>query len=147
MIRSFFQLAIIIRKRNEIKNRRRTQSGLAIVNRDRGCCIDLAHLLFKLIYYILKWTYFLVKLFDFRECFWKYQNYIVSSILRWMFHLGLTIYCIVINASMISWQYDSNIQIACLVFILARFFAITIYLWQFEVLFNFFLKNKYSIYN
>ncbi len=135
-IRSFFQLAIIIRKRNEIKKRLQRQSGSAPEEKNYGCFWDLMHLVFRCVYYILKWSFFIVKLFDFRECFWKYQNYTVSSILRWIFQLGITIYCIVINALMISWQLDTNVQIACLVFILVRFFAITVYFWQFEVIFH-----------
>jgi hypothetical protein len=138
MIRSFFQLAIIIKKRNEIKKRlQRSESWSAPKETDYGCWWKLIKQTFYLMYYTLKLSYFIIKLFDFRECFWKYQNYTVSSILRWIFQLGITIYCIVINASMISWQLDTNVQIACLVFILARFFAITVYFWQFEV-FNFF---------
>ncbi len=149
MIMSFFQFAIIIKKRNEIKERLKKQNGIEsrpvlerIENKQIQCWWNLIQAAFYLTYYILKWSYFIIKLFDFRECFWKYQNYTVSSILRWVFQLGITIYCIVINASMISWQLDTNVQISCLVFILARFFAITVYFWQFEVVFFHSFFNK-----
>ena len=153
MVTSFFQLAIIIKKRNEIEGRLQKQYGIKtrtvlerFENREIRERVKCWWNLIQTAYYILKWSYFIVKLFDFRECFWKYQNYTVSSILRWIFQLGITIYCIVINASMISWQLDTNVQIACLVFILARFFAITVYFWQFEV-FNFFIFKKIRKFN
>ncbi len=132
MIRSLLQLIVIIRKHYEINQKE------VLTKDDHHKIIGRLKIIGYLIYLIVKAIYFFVKLFDIRECFWKYQNYFISSIIRYVLQLGITIFCLVVNSLMISQNYMIGLQVTCLIFIIARFCLITFYFWQFEV--SFFIK-------
>ncbi len=132
VLRSVFRFVIIMKKLREIKKK----MGLIPVEYDQNGNIKepwhnqgVGPLLI-LFFYIIKWLYFLIKLFDLRECFWRYQNYLVRSILGYLFQACITIFCLVVNIWMITLSSDAdskNLQGACISFISARFISITIY--------------------
>jgi len=131
MIESLIQLVAIVLKHHEIND-------TTIISMDDGYYIFFLKIICYLIYLIVKGICFFVKLFDIRECFWKFQNYFISSIIKYVLQLGITIFCLTVNSLMISQDYMSGLQVICLISIIARFCLITFYFWKFEV--SYFIK-------
>ena len=139
MIRSVFRFVIIVKKLRETKKK---MGIIPEVEYDaNGKIKEPWHQqgvgpILVCSFYILKWLYFLIKLFDFRECFWQYQNYLIRSSIRYVFQVAVTSFCLTVNIWMITLSIDAdskNLQGACIAFILTRFIAVTIYFVSFEL--------------